>query len=494
MKKYVIALDQGTTSSRAVLFDRQMKIRGKAQREFRQLYPEAGFVEHDPEEIYFTQKSVLEELISNTGISLSEVAAIGIANQRETAVVWDKNTGKPVYNAIVWQCRRTGELCEDIKKTEFGGYIRENTGLVVDAYFSATKIKWILDSVKGAREKAEAGELLFGTVDTWLLWRLTKGKVHATDETNASRTMLYNIKTHEWDDALLSAFDIPKCMMPKVLASGQFYGNAVVENYEVPVTGIAGDQQASLFGQGCFDGGGVKNTYGTGCFLLMNIGDSFRLSETGLLTTAAANFEGEHSYAFEGSVFTGGAVIQWLRDEMGLISSASESEEAALSVKDTGGVYLVPAFTGLGAPYWDSSVRGTVTGITRGTNRNHIIRAALESIAYQSAEVIFALIRDSGLKPDRLKADGGASSNNFLMQFQADITGIEIVRPEITESTALGAACLAGITAGFYSSKNEIGEFAKADRIFTPNMSEKEAEKRLSDWRNAVKRACGRFS
>ena len=494
MAKYVMALDSGTTSNRCILFNEKGEMCSVAQKEFTQHFPKPGWVEHEPGEIWSTQLAVAREAMTKIGASAEDIAAIGITNQRETTIVWDKNTGKPVYNAIVWQCRRTGELCEDIKKTEFGGYIRENTGLVVDAYFSATKIKWILDNVNGAREKAEAGELLFGTVDTWLLWRLTKGKVHATDETNASRTMLYNIKTHEWDDALLSAFDIPKCMMPKVLASGQFYGNAVVENYEGPVTGIAGDQQASLFGQGCFDGGGVKNTYGTGCFLLMNIGDSFRLSETGLLTTAAANFEGEHSYAFEGSVFTGGAVIQWLRDEMGLISSASESEEAALSVKDTGGVYLVPAFTGLGAPYWDSSARGTVTGITRGTNRNHIIRAALESIAYQSAEVIFALIRDSGLKPDRLKADGGASSNNFLMQFQADITGIEIVRPEITESTALGAACLAGITAGFYSSKNEIGEFAKADRIFTPNMSEKEAEKRLSDWRNAAKRACGRFS
>lgn len=489
MKKYVIALDQGTTSSRAVLFDRDMNIKGKVQREFRQIYPKEGYVEHDPEEIYFTQKSVMEELIKTSGVSVCEIAAIGITNQRETTIVWDKNTGKPVYNAIVWQCRRTSNLCDEIKKTELNSYIRENTGLITDAYFSATKIKWILDNVIGAKEKAEAGNLLFGTVDSWLLWRFTKRKVHATDETNASRTMLYNIKNHCWDETLLSAFEIPKSMLPEVRSSGEYYGEAIIDGKEIPITGIAGDQQASLFGQSCFKEGDAKNTYGTGCFLLMNIGENFRLSKNNLLTTAAAEINGKHAYAIEGSVFTGGAVIQWLRDEMRLISNSAESEDAALSVKDTGGVYLVPAFTGLGAPYWDMYSRGTIVGITRGTNKNHIIRAALESIAYQSHDVLSALSDEIGYFPKTLKVDGGATANNFLLQFQADISGTEIQRPRILETTALGAASLAGITIGFYPQKEEIKHMQKIEKVFRPNLSRAKADKLLSEWHKSVERS-----
>ena len=494
MKKYVIALDQGTTSSRAVVFDADMEIVGKAQREFRQIYPKAGYVEHDPEEIYFTQKSVLEEVVMKTGISADEIAAIGITNQRETTVVWDKNTGKPVYNAIVWQCRRTSDLCDEIKKSEMNSYIRENTGLVTDAYFSATKIKWILDNVPDARRRAEAGKLLFGTVDCWLLWRFSKRKVHATDETNASRTMLYNIKTHEWDETLLSYFDIPKSMLPEVRQSGDFFGEALVDGKPVPITGIAGDQQSSLFGQSCFEEGDVKNTYGTGCFLLMNIGEKFRIPGNGLITTVAAEMKGKHSYAVEGSVFTGGAVVQWLRDEMQLILNASDSEDAALSVKDTGGVFLVPAFTGLGAPYWDMYSRGTVVGITRGTNKNHIVRAALEAIAYQSQDVLACLSAETGKRTGKLKVDGGAAANGFLMQFQADISGVDIIRPKIIETTALGAATLAGLTVGFYPDKSEIAEMQKTDRVFKPQMSAKEASEKLEMWHRAVERASGWLS
>lgn len=489
MKKYVIALDQGTTSSRAVIFGKDTEIIYKAQREFRQIYPQAGYVEHDPEEIYFTQKSVLEEAVRESGISPEEIAAVGITNQRETTVVWDKNTGKPVYNAIVWQCRRTSDLCEEIKGTETDRYIRENTGLVTDAYFSATKIKWILDNVPEARQKAEAGDLLFGTVDSWLLWRFTKRKVHATDETNASRTMLYNIKTHEWDSRLLEFFDIPRSMLPEVKSSGAYFGELLIDGKPVPITGIAGDQQASLFGQGCFEEGDAKNTYGTGCFLLMNSGDVFRVPQNGLITTAAAETEGRHAYALEGSVFTGGAVIQWLRDEMQLILTSAESEDAALAVEDTNGVFLVPAFTGLGAPYWDMYSRGTIVGITRGTNRNHIVRAALEAIAYQSQDVLGCLAAETAKNSGELKVDGGASANNFLMQFQADVSGLKIVRPSVIETTALGAASLAGLTVGFFKDRNELTALKKTDRVFTPQTSREEARQKLDEWHKAVSRA-----
>lgn len=487
-KKYIVALDQGTTSSRALLFDKTLKPLGIKQQEFSQIYPSAGWVEHNPMEIFSSQNAALWELLSKYDVKPTEIAAIGITNQRETTIVWNRHTGKPVCNAVVWQCRRTSDYCEKLKKEEIADYIRENTGLIVDAYFSATKIKWILDNIPGAREAAKNGDLLFGTVDTWLLWKFTEGKVHATDVTNASRTMLYNIKTLTWDKKLLEFFDIPESMLPEVKASGDYYGEINLSGCCVPVTGIAGDQQASLFGQGCFYKGNLKNTYGTGCFLLANIGNEFRLSEDGLITTVAANLKGKTDYALEGSVFTGGAVIQWLRDELKIIDTAAESEEMALSVDSTHGVYIVPAFTGLGAPHWDMYARGTITGITRGTNRKHIIRAALESIAFQSKEVIDAMTRTLGTSPSSLKVDGGACANNFLMQFQADIIQKEVLRPAVKETTALGAAALAGLTAGFYKSQEQVLELQIIEKKFCPEMPESNVKELCIAWQKAIEK------
>lgn len=450
MKQYVIALDQGTTSSRCILFDREQNIVGVAQREFTQIYPKPGWVEQDPMEIWSSQSSVLTEVLAQTGIAPTEVAAIGITNQRETTIVWDKATGRPIYNAIVWQCRRTAPLCEELKaEGAFSDYIKEHTGLLIDAYFSATKLKWILDHVEGARERARAGELLFGTVDSWLVWKLTGGKVHVTDYTNASRTMLFDIQNLCWDEEICRRLDIPMEMLPQVCSSSQVYGFANLQGVEVPIAGIAGDQQAALFGQGCFHPGEAKNTYGTGCFLLMNTGEQLCRSENGLLTTIAIGLNGRVQYALEGSVFVGGAVIQWVRDELRFISESRDAEYYASKVPDTGGVYLVPAFTGLGAPYWDMYARGALVGLTRGTNRDHIIRAAQESIAYQSWDLVDAMEKDTGIPLSALNADGGASRDKFLMQFQADILNKPVRRPVIRETTALGAALLAGLAAGF---------------------------------------------
>lgn len=495
MKKYVIALDQGTTSSRAIVFDKEQNIFGVSQKEFTQIYPEQGWVEHNPLEIWASQYGVLQEVMAKTNITQDEIAAIGITNQRETTIVWDKNTGEPVYNAIVWQCRRTAAIVEELKKDEeFSQYVKENTGLLLDAYFSGTKIKWILDNVEGARERAEKGELLFGTVDTWLVWKLTNGKVHVTDYTNASRTMLYNIKELKWDERILEKLDIPKSMLPEVKNSSEVYGYTNLGGtggVRVPIAGMAGDQQCALFGQTCFDEGSVKNTYGTGCFLLMNTGEKMIHSKNGLLTTIAIGIDGKVQYALEGSVFVGGAVIQWIRDELKLVNDAADTEYFAQKVEDNGGVYVVPAFVGLGAPYWDMYARGAIFGLTRGANRNHIIRAALESIAYQSKDLIDAMQEDSGCKLTSLKVDGGASRNNLLMQFQADITGAEVVRPIITETTALGAAYLAGLAVGFWESKEEIAEKWAVSQAYTPNLDEDKKEKLYRGWKKAVKRAEG---
>ena len=451
-KKYIIALDQGTTSSRAIIFNKETKIISKAQREITQIYPQSGWVEHDPMEIWSSQRSVLTEVVAKSGISLKDVAAIGITNQRETTIIWDKIIGEPIYNAIVWQCRRTADICERLKEKGLEEYIRDNTGLVIDAYFSGTKVKWILDNVKGAREKAERGELLFGTVDTWILWKLTAGKVHVTDYTNASRTMLYNIKTLEWDKNILKELNIPECILPKVKNSSEVYGETQMgitmgedKGTSIKISGIAGDQQAALFGQTCFEKGEAKNTYGTGCFLLMNIGSNYIKSKNGLLTTIAIGLNGKIEYALEGSIFIAGAVIQWLRDEMQFFKDASETEYFANKVKDNGNVYLVPAFVGLGSPYWDMYARGTIIGLTRDSNKNHIIRAGLEYIAYQTRDLIEAMKEESGIELTTLRVDGGAVKNNFLMQFQADILNSNVHRSEIIETTALGAAYLAGL-------------------------------------------------
>ncbi|EKQ56542.1 MULTISPECIES: glycerol kinase GlpK [unclassified Clostridium] len=493
MKKYIIALDQGTTSSRAIVFDKEQNIFGVSQKEFTQIYPNQGWVEHNPLEIWASQYGVLQEVIAKTNITQEEVAAIGITNQRETTIVWDKNTGEPVYNAIVWQCRRTASIIEELKKDkEFGEYVKENTGLLLDAYFSATKVKWILDNVEGARERAEKGELLFGTVDTWLVWKLTNGRVHVTDYTNASRTMLYNIKELKWDERILEKLNIPKLMLPEVKNSSEVYGYTNLGGtggVRVPIAGMAGDQQCALFGQTCFEEGSVKNTYGTGCFLLMNTGEKMILSKNGLVTTIAIGIDGKVQYALEGSVFVGGAVIQWIRDELKLVNDAADTEYFASKVEDNGGVYVVPAFTGLGAPYWDMYARGAIFGLTRGANRNHIIRAALESIAYQSKDLIDAMQEDAGCTLTRLKVDGGASRNNLLMQFQADITGSEVVRPIITETTALGAAYLAGLAVGFWESKEEIANKWAVSQSYFPNLSEDKKEKLYKGWKKAVKRA-----
>ena len=455
--KYIIALDQGTTSSRAILFDENQSIVGVAQKEFTQYYPKEGWVEHDPMEIWSSQSGVLAEVIARAGITQHDIIAIGITNQRETTIVWDKNTGKPVYNAIVWQCRRTAKICDELRKIDgLEEYIKDSTGLVLDAYFSGTKIKWILDNVEGAREKAEKGDLLFGTVDTWLIWNLTHGEVHATDYTNASRTMLYNIKELKWDERLLQELGIPKQMLPDVRDSSGNYGYANLGGtggHRVPIAGVAGDQQSALFGQACFNEGESKNTYGTGCFLLMNTGEKFVKSNNGLVTTIAIGLNGKVQYALEGSIFIGGASVQWLRDELRLVNESKDTEYFARKVKDNGGVYVVPAFVGLGAPYWDMYARGAILGLTRGANKNHIIRATLESIAYQTRDVLEAMQEDSGIQLAELKVDGGAAANNFLMEFQADILGTKVRRPVVLETTALGAAYLAGLAVGFWESK-----------------------------------------
>ncbi|WP_352420646.1 glycerol kinase GlpK [Proteiniborus sp.] len=491
-KKYILAFDQGTTSSRAVLFDHDGKIVNVAQKEFTQIYPKAGWVEHDAMEIWGTQSGVAREVLETAGVRPDEVAAIGITNQRETTVVWDKNTGKPVYNAIVWQCRRTASICDALKARGLEDYIRENTGLVVDAYFSGTKVKWILDNVEGAREKAENGDLLFGNIDTWLIWNLTRGKVHVTDYSNASRTMLYNIKELKWDEKILEELNIPKSMLPEARPSSEIYGytdEATFGGAMIPIAGIAGDQQAALFGQACFEPGMAKNTYGTGCFMLMNTGEEMVPSKNGLLTTIAWGVDGKVEYALEGSIFIAGAVVQWLRDELKLIDSAKDSEYFATKVEDNNGVYLVPAFVGLGAPYWDMYARGTIVGLTRGANRNHIIRAALESICYQTRDVLEAMQEDSGIDLQALKVDGGAVANNFLMQFQSDILGVPVHRPEVIETTALGAAYLAGLAVEFWESKEEIAKKWNVDREFNPEMDEDKKAKLYDGWKKAVGRA-----
>ncbi|MBQ8283528.1 MAG: glycerol kinase GlpK [Clostridia bacterium] len=488
--KYILALDQGTTSSRVALIDENVNVVEILSREFPQIYPQEGWVEHDPMDIWASQYGVMMELVAKSGVAVSDIQAVGITNQRETTVVWDKNTGKPIYNAIVWQCRRTAGMISEWNRQGYGERIRQKTGLIPDAYFSASKIKWILDNVDGARERAERGELLFGTVDTWLIWKLTDGKSHVTDATNASRTMLFNINTMSWDDELLDLFDIPKSMLPKVKSSGEVFGYANLGGVNVPIAGVAGDQQAALFGQGCFERGEGKNTYGTGCFLLMNVGGEKPNSENGLLTTVAATLQGEKTqYALEGSVFIGGAVIQWLRDEMRFFTDSRDAEYYAKKVPDTGGVYIVPAFTGIGAPYWDMYARGTIVGITRGTKREHIIRAAQESIAYQSADLVFAMERDIGAKLKGLKVDGGASRDGFLMQFQADILGVEVVKPKSHETTAIGVAMLAGLTVGLWKNKEELKRMQSLDCVYLPQMEQTQREEKLKKWRRAVERS-----
>ena len=489
--KYIIALDQGTTSSRAIIFDEDQNIVSLAQKEFTQIYPEPGFVEHDPLEIYSSQYGVFMEALTKSGIAPEDVAAIGITNQRETTILWDRHTGKPVYNAIVWQCRRTYPICEEIKKRGLEPYIKKATGLLADAYFSATKIMWILDNVPGVREKAEAGDILFGTVDTWLIWKLSGGKAHVTDYTNASRTMLFNINTLQWDQKLLTKLNIPRAMLPEVRNSSEVYTTTNVLGREIPIAGIAGDQHAALFGQHCFAKGQAKNTYGTGCFLLMNTGHELCRSKNGLITTIAIGLNGKVQYALEGSVFVGGAVIQWLRDELKMIQSAAESEQCALEVSDSAGVYIVPAFAGLGAPHWDMRARGAMLGVTRGASRNHIVRAALESIAYQTKDVLDAMQADTGMTLDELHVDGGASANDFLMQFQSDILNKSIVRPATTEATALGAAYLAGLAAGVWKSTDELSGHRRIDRRFSPNMDAKRREALLRGWSRAVERSLG---
>ena len=489
MKKYLLALDQGTTSSRAILFDRDQNILAFSQRELTQIYPHEGWVEQNPMEIYSSQYAVMVEVLASSGIDPNEVAAIGITNQRETTILWDKETGRPIYNAIVWQCRRTAPLVQELLDQGLGDHIRKTTGLVPDAYFSATKIKWILDHVEGARERAVKGEILFGTVDCWLTWKLTGGKVHITDATNASRTMLYDIHKLDWDDTLLKALDIPRCILPRVADSSEVYGTTDLCGVQVPVAGIAGDQQAALFGQGCFAKGEAKNTYGTGCFLLMNTGDTICRSQNGLISTIGISLNGKVEYALEGSVFVGGAVIQWVRDGLRMIQESRDAEYYAQKVPDNGGIYIVPAFTGLGAPYWDMYARGAIVGITRGTTQNHIIRAAEESIAYQSADLVAAMEKDTGVPITSLKVDGGASRDQFLMQFQADILNKDVLRPAIRETTALGAAYLAGLATGVWKDRDEIRSLWHCNMTFTPAMPEAERARLLSGWHKAVGRS-----
>ena len=490
-KKYIMALDQGTTSSRVILFDMEDKICGVAQKEVTQIFPQPGWVEQDAMEIWATQMGVAREVLERTGTSPHEIAAMGITNQRETTIVWERTTGKPIYNAIVWQCRRTAALCEELKKQGLEELFRDKTGLVLDAYFSGTKLKWILDEVPEARERAYKGELLFGTVDSWLIYNLTRGKVHATDYSNASRTLLYNIHELKWDEEILKLLDIPLCMLPQVKDSSGVFGvtdSGTFAGAEIPLAGVAGDQQAALFGQACYEKGMAKNTYGTGCFLLMNTGSQPVKSKHGLLTTIAWGLNGEITYALEGSVFMGGASVQWLRDELQIIEAAPETEALAESVPDTNGVVVVPAFTGLGAPYWDMYARGLIIGLTRGVKKEHLVRATLESIAYQSKDVLIAMAKDSGTKITQLKVDGGASANNFLMQFQANILDVEVVRPKITESTALGAAYLAGQAVGFYAQAG-VEKKQKVDRVFEPTWTLEEMDSKYRRWTRAVERS-----
>ncbi len=489
MGRYIMALDQGTTSSRCILFNKKGEILSIAQKEFTQIYPKPGWVEHNPMEIWSSQLAVTMEAMAMVGASTKDIAAIGITNQRETTVVWDRITGEPVYNAIVWQCRRTAQRVDELVKEGYGDMIRSRTGLIPDAYFSATKIEWILENVPGARERAEAGELLFGTVDSWLIYNLTKGEIHVTDYTNASRTMLFDIHNLCWDQQLLSLFHIPASMLPEVKPSSCVYGEteSSVLGGRIPIAGIAGDQQAALFGQCCFDKGQVKNTYGTGCFLLMNTGSTAISSGNGLLTTIAASCSGQVEYALEGSVFVAGAAVQWLRDEMRMIKKASQTAEYAGRVEDTGEVYVVPAFAGMGAPYWNPYARGTITGITRGCTKEHFIRAALESIAYQTYDVLKAMEEDAQVSISELKVDGGASANDFLMQFQADILNARVYRPECIETTALGAAYLAGLACGYFKDKDEIRENWQLGKMFKNKMEEKQRGKLLKGWQKAVK-------
>ena len=491
-KKYILALDQGTTSSRAILFDRAGRAVAVAQKEIRQLYPQPGWVEQDPMEIWGTQSGVAREVLEKAGASPAEVAAIGITNQRETTLVWDRASGRPIHNAIVWQCRRTAALCDELKARGLEPEVRERTGLVLDAYFSGTKLKWILDRVPGARERARAGELLFGTVDTWLIWNLTRGKVHATDCSNASRTMLFNLRERRWDPVLLEALDIPPAMLPEVRPSSGVFGRTDPGTFggcRIPIAGAAGDQQAALFGQACFAPGMAKNTYGTGCFMLMNTGARAVPSRHGLLTTIAWEVDGQVEYALEGSIFVAGAAVQWLRDEMKLIESAAQSETLARSVPDTLGVYVVPAFVGLGAPHWDMHARGTIVGLTRGAGREHVVRATLEAIAYQVCDVIQAMEEDSGIRLHALKVDGGAVANDFLMQFQADMLGVPVDRPVVTETTALGAAFLAGLAVGFWKDRAELSATWNLDRSFRPAMAPGLRAANLAGWRRAVERS-----
>ena len=490
MKKYILAIDEGTTSARSILFDKEGNTVGTAQKEFAQIYPQPGFVEQNPMEIYASQYATMTEVVLGSGISPCEIAAIGITNQRETTVCWEKSTGKPIYNAIVWQCKRTASFCEELKARGLTEYIKNTTGLLIDAYFSASKIRWILDNVEGAREKAENGELLFGTIDSWLIYKLTGGKLHITDYTNACRTMLFDIHNLCWDKRLLEEFDIPAQMLPKVVSSSEIYTTINFMGAEIPICSIAGDQQAALFGQCCFEAGEVKNTYGTGCFLLMNSGSKAQTSQSGMLTTIVATPAGQPiQYALEGSVFVGGAIIQWLRDQMGLIDESKDSEYFASKVEDSGGVYVVPAFTGMGAPYWDMYARGTIIGLTRGTGRNHIIRACLEAIAYQTNDLLLAIKEDVGADIKSLKVDGGASANNLLMQFQADISGIKIQRNSSSEATALGAAFLAGLAVGFWKDTNELKTLCNQSKVFNPLIDNKKRESLIYGWKKAVSRA-----
>lgn len=491
MEQFILSFDQGTTSSRAILFNKEGNIQSLAQKEFTQIFPQPGWVEHDPNEIWSTQLGVAAEAITKAGLTVNNIAAIGITNQRETTVVWDKTTGQPIYNAIVWQDRRTAAYCDELKRDGQSQNIQQKTGLVIDAYFSGTKLKWILDNVEGARTKALAGELCFGTIDTWLLWRLTNGQVHATDVTNASRTMLFNIQALEWDEELLQLMDIPKQVLPQVKSSSEVYGYTqnILTAKNIPVAGIAGDQQAALFGQMCTQPGMVKNTYGTGCFMLMNTGEQPVLSKNNLLTTIALQLNGKTYYALEGSVFIAGAVVQWLRDGLKIIRSSSDVEKLALQVESNDGVYLVPAFAGLGAPYWNQHARGTFTGITRGTTGAHFARAALESIAYQTMDVVKAMEADAGVAVKELRVDGGATANDLLMQFQSDILNTAVVRPVVTETTALGAAYLAGLAVGYWSSMDEISRQWKVDKTFTPVTDEARRQKLTKGWKRAIKAA-----
>jgi glycerol kinase len=493
MKKVIMALDQGTTSSRCILYNKKGEIISQAQREFTQYYPQPGWVEHDPMEIWSTQISVAQEAMAKVNLTTDNIYAIGITNQRETTVVWDRQTGQPVYNAIVWQCRRTAEECNQLIEQGHSDMIRHKTGLLPDAYFSGTKLKWILDNVPGVREKANTGDLLFGTIETWLIWKLTDGKVHVTDFSNASRTMLFNIHTLSWDQELLEMLGIPREMLPIPMASSMIYGktSAKIVGAEIPIAGAAGDQQAALFGQTCFLADEAKMTYGTGGFMLLNTGEQPVLSKHGLLTTIAWGIDGKINYALEGSIFVAGAAVQWLRDELKLFNTAAESEQMALSVQDSNGVYVVPAFVGLGAPHWDSYARGTVFGLTRGSNKNHLVRATLEAIAYQTLDLVEAMSADTGAKPTFLKVDGGACANNFLMQFLSDILNIEVIRPKVIETTSLGAAYLAGLATGFWQDREDIMSNSQVDRIFKPDMSPSDRTEKTRKWKKAVERSKG---